>query len=109
MKMTPLPISITDLDEIAPTRHPGESGFALWRTRTFNDIRVRRVEYSPGYRADHWCAKGHVIFCLSGMLDIELEDGTQLQLKAGQSYHVGDGDPPHRSHTLVGAQLFIVD
>ena len=109
MKMLPLPMSITDWDQIPPTRHPGETGFALWRTRTFNDIRVRRVEYSPGYRADHWCAKGHVIFCLGGSLDIELRDGTLLQLKAGQSYHVGDGDPPHRSKTLVGAQLFIVD
>jgi len=57
MKMTPLPMSITEWDEIAPTRHPGESGFALWRTRTFNDIRVRRVEYSPGYRANQRRAK----------------------------------------------------
>ena len=109
MKMAALPMSVTDWDEIPPTRHPGETGFALWRTRTFNDIRVRRVEYSAGYLADHWCSKGHVIFCLSGMLDIELEDGTQLQLNAGQSYHVGDGDPPHRSRTSGGAQLFIVD
>jgi len=109
MKMTALPMSITDWDEIAPTRYPGETGVALWRTRSFDDIRVRRVEYSPGYSADHWCTKGHVIFCLDGVLEIELGDGTQHQLKAGQSYHVGDGDPPHRSRTSVGAQLFIVD
>src|SRR6266496_370522 len=103
MKMTPLSMSVTDWNEIAPTRHAGETGFALWRTQTFDDIRVRRIEYSPGYLADHWCAKGHITLCLSGILDIEIGDGTHLQLKAGQSYRVGDGDPPHRSRTSVGA------
>jgi hypothetical protein len=67
------------------------------------------VEYSPGYAADHWCAKGHVILCLAGGLDIELRDGKRLRLEEGQSYHVGDGDPPHRSSTAKGAKLFIVD
>lgn len=68
--MNPLPMSITNWETVAPTRHPGESGFALWRTREFGDIRVRMVEYSPGYMADHWCAKGHVILCLDGFLDL---------------------------------------
>ena len=102
-------MSTTNWDEIAPTSHPGETGFALWRTRTFGDVRVRMVEYSPGYLADHWCAKGHVILCLSGGLDIELADGAEHQLAPGQSYHVGDCDPPHRSRTSAGARLFIVD
>jgi quercetin dioxygenase-like cupin family protein len=109
MKMMALPMSIMDWAQVAPTTHPGQTGFALWRTHSFGDIRVRMVEYSPGYVADHWCSKGHVILCLSGALDIELEDGKQLGLKQGQSYHVGDGDPPHRSSTAVGAKLFIVD
>ena len=109
MKMMPAQMSITDWDHVPPSRHPGETGFALWKTQTFGDIRVRMVEYSPGYEADHWCSKGHLILCLSGMLQIALADGTQLALKPGQSYHVGDGDPPHRSSTATGAQLFIVD
>ena len=109
MKMMAMPMTITDWTQVAPTEHPGEKGVALWRTRVFGDIRVRMVEYSPGYAADHWCAKGHVILCLSGSLDIELKDGKRLCLKAGQSYHVGDGDPPHRSTTASGANLFIVD
>ncbi len=109
MKMQPLAMSITNWDQIALTRHPGETGFALWRTQTFGDIRVRMVEYSPGYLADHWCAKGHVILCLSGSIEIELGDGTRLGLQVGHSYHVGDGDPPHRSSTTKGAKLFIVD
>jgi hypothetical protein len=67
------------------------------------------VEYSPGYAADHWCSKGHVILCLSGVLDIALADGTRLTLQSGETYHVGDGDPPHRSSTTTGVKLFIVD
>src|ERR1700691_5097386 len=67
------------------------------------------VECPPGYVANHCCSKGHVILCLRGKLDIELEDGRQLVLHEGQTYHVGDGDPPHRSATLTGAKLFIVD
>ena len=102
-------MSITDWTQIVPTEHPGDVGQALWRTRTFGDIRVRMVEYSPGYVADHWCSKGHVLLCLRGFLDIELKDGTRHRLDAGQSYHVGDGDPPHRSFAPEGASLFIVD
>ncbi len=109
MLMPAMAMSITEWETIAPARHDGESGFALWRTCTFGEIRVRRVEYSPGYRADHWCAKGHVILCLTGSLEIELEDGTRLRLEPGQSYHVGDGNPRHRSSAPLGAQLFIVD
>lgn len=107
--MPALPMSVTDWTKISETKHPGETGFALWKTQNFGDIRVRMVEYSPGYSADHWCAKGHVIMCLSGALDIELRDGKRLSLGPGQSYHVGDGDPPHRSSTAMGAKLFIVD
>jgi len=109
MKMAALPMSITNWAEVASSKHPGETGFALWQTQNFGDLRVRMVEYSPGYVADHWCSKGHVILCLSGEIDIELGDGKRLGLKPGQSYHVGDGDPPHRSSTAVGAKLFIVD
>lgn len=109
MKMAAQPMSITDWAQVEATQHPGTTGFALWKTQSFCDIRVRMVEYSAGYAADHWCGKGHVILCLNGEIDIELEDGKQLGLKAGQSYHVGDGDPPHRSSTTVGATLFIVD
>jgi len=102
-------MSVTDWANVEPTRHPGDTGFALWRTRNFADIRVRVVEYSPGYRADHWCSKGHVLYCLAGSLHVELQDGKQFNLRPNQSYHVGDGHPPHRSHTDEGATLFIVD
>lgn len=107
--MPSAPMSITEWRDITPTQHPGETGVATWRTRQFGEIRVRMVEYSPGYAADHWCDKGHVILCLEGGMDIALADGRTLRLEAGQSYHVGDGDPPHRSATKSGARLFIVD
>ena len=109
MKMPPCAMSITDWDRVPSTKHPGDSGHATWRTKNFGELRVRMVEYSPGYSADHWCEKGHVILCLQGSLDIELQDGKRLRLETGQSYHVGDGDPPHRSSTNEGARLFIVD
>ena len=109
MLMSGIPFGTTDWSAIEPTEHKGETGVARSRTRQFGDIRVRMVEYSPGYAADHWCSKGHVILCLTGALDIELSDGRKLGLKPGQSYHVGDGDSPHRSSTATGAKLFIVD
>ena len=70
---------------------------------------MRLVEYTPGYRADHWCRKGHILFCVDGELHTELADGRRYTLTAGMSYQVGDDAEPHRSSTAVGARLFIVD
>jgi hypothetical protein len=109
MKMPESRFSTTDWSQIPVTEHPGDSGKALWRTQHFGDIRARMVDYSPGYEADHWCTKGHVLLCLSGELETRLADGRTFSLKPGMSYHVGDGDPPHRSSTKCGAKLFIVD
>src|SRR3546814_7290009 len=86
-----------------------ETGEAVWRTRNFGPIRVRQVEYTPGYLADHWCVKGHILLVLDGELVTELEDGRVFTLTAGQSYQVADNAEPHRSRTATGARLFIVD
>jgi quercetin dioxygenase-like cupin family protein len=99
----------TDWSGVAAEHHPGESGSATWRTQTVGEIRVRMVDYSAGYLADHWCSKGHVILCLEGELETELQDGRSFTLRAGMTYFVGDGGPPHRSRTATGARLFIVD
>nr|WP_298682210.1 DHCW motif cupin fold protein [uncultured Dongia sp.] len=109
MKMSAIPFGTTDWSTVAPTEHKGDSGIALWRTRNFGDMRVRLVEYSPGYLADHWCIKGHILFCLEGELRTELEDGRVFTLKPGMSYQVADNAEPHRSSTQTGAKLFIVD
>ncbi len=109
MKMQAIPFGTTDWSTIEKTEHAGIGGVAHWRTRNFGDIRVRMVEYSPGYLADHWCSKGHILLVLEGELETELADGRRFTLKAGMSYQVADGAEPHRSSTRTGATLFIVD
>jgi quercetin dioxygenase-like cupin family protein len=109
MKMQAIPFGTTDWSTIEKTEHAGIGGVAHWRTGQFNDIRVRMVEYSPGYLADHWCSKGHILLVLEGELETELADGRRFTLKAGMSYQVADGAEPHRSSTRTGATLFIVD
>jgi hypothetical protein len=109
MKMTDIPFGTTDWSDVEVTEHKGESGAAFWRTRHFGDIRVRMLEYSPGYLADHWCVKGHILFCLEGELHTELADGRTFVLTPGMSYQVADAAEPHRSSTSVGAKLFVVD
>lgn len=109
MNMDGIPFTTTDWSSVERTEHRGETGTAYWRTRTFGNIRVRMVEYTPGYRADHWCAKGHVLFVLEGELHTELDDGRTYLLKPGMSYQVADQAEAHRSFTEVGARLFIVD
>jgi hypothetical protein len=109
MKIADIPFDTTDWSTVEPTAHKGESGMAYWRTRQFGAIRVRMVEYTPGYRADHWCEKGHILLCTEGELHTELKDGRRFILKAGMSYQVADHAEPHRSCTSTGAKLFIVD
>ncbi|BBB68054.1 hypothetical protein UNDYM_3801 [Undibacterium sp. YM2] len=109
MKITDIPFGTTDWSAIEKTEHPGITGKAYWRTCKFGDIRVRMIEYTAGYLADHWCSKGHILLCLEGEMQTELDDGRVLTLKAGMSYQVADGAEAHRSSTATGATLFIVD
>ena len=109
MQMSDIPFGVTDWSTIDRTEHKGERGLAYWRTRHFGNIRVRLVEYTPGYLADHWCVKGHILFCLEGELHTELADGRQFVLSPGMSYQVADDAEAHRSSTPIGAKLFIVD
>jgi hypothetical protein len=109
MQITDIPFGTTDWSVVPETTHAGVTGIARWRTREFGRIRVRMVEYSAGYLADHWCTKGHVLLCLAGELHTELADGRSFVLRPGMSYQVADGAEPHRSRTQDGAKLFIVD
>lgn len=109
MKIQDVPFCTVDWSQVAPTEHKGETGVAYWRTLEVGNIRVRMVEYSPGYKADHWCNRGHVILCLEGELMTELEDGRIFKLTPGTSYQVADDINPHRSFTETGVKLFIVD
>jgi quercetin dioxygenase-like cupin family protein len=109
MRIEAVPFATVDWSRVPVTEHPGETGKALCRTIEVGNIRVRMVEYSPGYRADHWCSRGHVLLVLAGELTTELADGTTHVLTTGTSYHVAEDAAPHRSRTASGARLFIVD
>jgi hypothetical protein len=109
MKIEGVAFAVPEWGQIEPVEHPGETGKAIWRTIEVGNIRVRKVEYSPGYLADHWCSRGHVLLVLEGELVTELRDGRRFTLTAGMSYQVADGAEPHRSSTAGGASLFIVD
>lgn len=109
MEISELPFGTTDWSEIVASEHKGESGVAYWRTQQFGEIRVRMVEYSAGYVADHWCSKGHILLCLEGELHTELQDGRTFVLRPAMSYQVADSAEPHRSSTQKGAKLFVVD
>ena len=109
MKLVGIPFQTIDWSKATPTTHPGETGVATWRTREVGNVRVRMVDYSAGYLADHWCERGHVVYVVEGELTTELRDGRSFTLATGQTYVVADGDGAHRSRTDVGARLFIVD
>lgn len=109
MEIRDVPFGVTDWSKVSRTEHKGERGTAYWRTLETGNIRVRMVDYSPGYLADHWCSRGHVLLVLAGVLETELQDGRKVKLHPGDSYQVADNDMPHRSRTDTGASLFIVD
>ncbi len=109
MQLDGIPFQTTDWSSLPATTHPGDTGHAVWRTKAHGPLRLRLVEYSAGYAANHWCEKGHILYCLEGELRTELADGRVFQLRAGMSYEVADGMEPHRSSTSLGAKLFIVD
>lgn len=109
MQMSNIPFGTTDWSQIERSEHKGKTGYAYWCTQHFGSIRVRMVEYTPGYLADHWCVKGHILLCLEGELHTELNDGRHFTLKPGMSYQVADNEEPHRSYTKIGAKLFIID
>ncbi|HJU83027.1 MAG TPA: DHCW motif cupin fold protein [Holophagaceae bacterium] len=109
LPLAALPFTVTDWSKVPAEVHPGEAGTAIWRTIQAEGLRLRMVEYSPGYRADHWCSRGHLLLVLSGAMATELRDGRSFNLTAGMSYQVADGASEHRSATEEGAVLYIVD
>lgn len=107
--MNNIPFQLTNWDSIKAEEHKGETGFATWRTQTFGGLRIRMVEYSANYKADHWCEKGHIIFCIEGEMDTELADGSIHKLIKGMSYQVSDNLSSHRTFSKSGVKLFVVD
>lgn len=109
MHIPSFPFQTLDWTTIPKEPHSGETGMAWWQVQQVGDIRVRMVEYSAGYKADHWCSKGHIILCLEGELQTTLADGRVFILQPGMCYFVGDENEAHQSATEKGCRLFIVD
>jgi hypothetical protein len=104
-----IPFQTIDWNTIEKTMHPGLSGLASWQTPQWPGLRVRIVEYSPGYLADHWCTRGHIVHCLSGEFVSELQTGESFRLRSGMTYIVSDELSSHRSHSDTGVKLLIID
>lgn len=104
-----IPFQTTSWETIPATEHSGITGVAYWKTLQFEGLRIRQVEYSKNYLADHWCEKGHIIYCLEGEMDTELKDGSIHKLTKGMSYQVSDDLSSHRTSSVNGVKLFIVD
>jgi quercetin dioxygenase-like cupin family protein len=99
----------TDWDAMPASMHVGESGTAYCRTLQYEGLRIRLVEYSKGYKANHWCNAGHIVYCIEGEMISELSDGRTFTLSKGMTYQVSDTVSEHRSHTEKGVKLLIVD
>lgn len=109
MNISEFPFQTLDWSSVPKEEHKGDTGIAYWQTFHMNNIRIRKVEYSPRYKADHWCSKGHIILCTEGEMDTELEDGRIMKLKEGMTYFVGDNCEAHCTSSKNGCKLFIVD
>jgi len=107
--MNPILFQSTDWNAIPATEHRGENGTAYWRTLQYEGLRIRLVEYSKGYQADHWCKAGHIVYCIEGEMTSELADGRRFTISKGMTYQVSDNVSQHRSHTKDGVKLLIVD
>jgi quercetin dioxygenase-like cupin family protein len=109
MQIQNVPLCVTDWKVLKTAEQSGETGNSFSRTFEQGNIRVRMVEYSPGYLADHWCSRGHVLLVLEGEIVMELKNGKRFPMRPGTSFQVADNDEPHRVFTKSGAKVFIVD
>ncbi|HEV2674699.1 MAG TPA: DHCW motif cupin fold protein [Aliidongia sp.] len=109
MKIENVPFATTDWSAVPVTEAPGETGVVRARMVEAGSLRLRQVEFSANYRADHWCPRGHVVLVQQGALTVELGDGRRFDTVAGMSFHVADDDGEHMIYTATGATVFIVD
>lgn len=75
MEIKDTPFQVHNIEALVPEEHSGVTGKAYWKTIEQGSVRMRIVEYTPGYLAAHWCDKGHAVFVLDGEFESELKDG----------------------------------
>ncbi len=110
MATEPAPLTVQDWDDVPASETPGDHGVMLSRVAEAAGRKLRVVELSPGYLANHWCEKGHAAYVLYGELTLERQGGERVVLRRGQGFAVGDGPPAHRARAgRKGARLFLVD
>lgn len=107
--MNKIPFTTIDWTAVKKTEHKGTTGTSFWQTLQYDGLRIRIVEYSENYEADHWCQKGHIIYCLEGEFDSTLENASTVKLSKGMSYVVSDDQSSHKSTSVRGAKLLIID
>lgn len=107
--MSNIPFQTIDWSSVEKVEYKGETGTAFWQTKQFDGLRIRLVEYSKGYLADHWCEKGHIVHCLEGDFITELSTGSKQTLSKGETYVVSDNLSSHRSYSENGVKLLIID
>jgi quercetin dioxygenase-like cupin family protein len=109
MKFPPLPFAPIEWAAIPAVECPGGTGTAVMRTVESGDLRMRLVEYSPDFTADHWCVRGHIALVLEGICVLQIQDGREYTLTPGMSFYIGDDTDPHRVFSEAGCTVFIVD
>lgn len=107
--MSNIPFQTINWDNIPKEEHPGETGTSWWQVLQLPGLRIRIVEYSTGYLADHWCQKGHIVHCLEGAFESEMATGEVFRLGKGMTYVVSDELSSHRSVSKEGVKLLIID
>lgn len=110
MALPAMPFSLVDWSRLPATRTQGETGYTEWRALDFADMRIRVSFYSPGYKADHFCDEGHILYLIEGDATVELKDGRRFEMVPGVSFQVSDfGDSAHRCSSRNGARFFVVE
>lgn len=107
--MISIPFQTIPWQELEKQEQAGEKGTSISRNIEFRGLRIRMVDYSSGYLADHWCEKGHIVHCLEGEFNSELQGSETIRLTTGDTYVVSDGMSSHRSFSEHGAKLLIID
>lgn len=107
--MSKIPYMAIDWTTVEKVENSGNTGSTTTQTIHFDGIRIRLVEYSKDYTADHWCQKGHIVYCLEGEFVSQLKNGNNFILSQGMTYIVSDELSSHRSISENGVKLFIID